>query len=89
MRYKRRYNYRVVTSAFFVKVLHETVRRLARLVPVKYKRNGNRFIIYADTRDNAEMLAKLVMHYFCVLLTYKYLIPHAFCEISVTIEENK
>jgi ERCC4-related helicase len=89
MRYKIRYNYRVVVSAFFVKVLRETVKRLAKLVPIKYKRDGSRIIIYADTRDSAETLAKLVSQYFCIVLTYKYLIPHTFCNISVVIEENK
>jgi tRNA threonylcarbamoyladenosine modification (KEOPS) complex Pcc1 subunit len=89
MRYKTRYNYRVVVSALFTKVLQETVKRLAKLAPIKYRRDGSRIIIYADTRDSAEMLAKLVSQYFCVLLTYKYLIPHAFCETFVKIEENK
>jgi superfamily II DNA helicase RecQ len=89
MRYKVRYNYRVVISAFFVKVLCETVKRLAKLAPIKYKRDGSRVIIYADTRDNAETLAKLVSQYFCVVLSYKYLIPHTFCNISIVIEENK
>ena len=84
-----RYNYRVVASAFFVKVLRESVKRLAKLAPIKYRCDGNRVVIYADTRDRAEMLAKLVMQYFCVVLTYKYYVPHTFCEISVVIEENK
>jgi len=84
-----RYNYRVVTSAFFIKVLRETVKRLAKLAPIKYRCDGDRVVIYADTRDNAEKLAKLVSQYFCVVLTYKYYVPHAFCEISVVIEENK
>jgi hypothetical protein len=84
-----RYNYRVVASAFFVKVLRETVKRLAKLAHIKYRCDGDRVVIYADTRDRAEMLAKLVMQYFCVVLTYKYYVPHTFCEISVTIEENK
>jgi hypothetical protein len=84
-----RYNYRVVTSAFFIKVLRETVKRLAKLAPIKYRCDGNQVIIYADTRDRAEMLAKLVSQYFCVVLTYKYYVPHVFCEISVVIEENK
>ena len=84
-----RYNYRVVTSAFFIKVLRETVKRLAKLAPIKYRCDGDRVIIYADTRDRAEMLAKLVSQYFCVVLTYKYYVPHVFCEISVVIEENK
>jgi hypothetical protein len=70
-------------------VLHETVRRLAKIAPIKYKRDGARIIIYADTRDNAEMLAKLVSQYFCIVLAYRYLIPHAFCNISIVIEENK
>ena len=86
---KTRYNYRVVVSAFFVKALHETVKRLAKLAPIRYRRDGNKIIIYTDTRDNAEMLAKLVSQHFCNLLMYKYLIPHAFCNISVKIEENK
>jgi hypothetical protein len=89
MFYKVRHNYKVVVSAFFSKVLHETVKRLAKIATVKYRRNGPLIIIYADTRDNAEMLAKLVSQYFCVVLTYKYLIPHAFCTVSVKIEENK
>jgi tRNA threonylcarbamoyladenosine modification (KEOPS) complex Pcc1 subunit len=84
-----RYNYRVVASAFFTKVLRESVKRLAKLAPIKYRCDGNRIVIYADTRDRAEMLAKLVSQYFCVVLTYKYYVPHAFCEISVVIEENK
>jgi len=88
MRYKTRYNYRVVASAFFIKVLRETVKRLAELAPIKYRCAGNQVIIYADTRDNAEKLAKLVSQYFCVVLTYRYGIPHVFCEISVVIEEN-
>ncbi len=86
---KARYNYRVVASAFFVKVLRETVKRLAKLAPIKYKRDGNKIIIYVVTRDDAEMIAKLVSQYFCVILTYKYLIPHTFCNISILIEENK
>ena len=89
MRYKERYNYRVVASAFFIKALCETAKRLAKLAPIKYKRSGNRIVIYADTRDDAEMLAKLVSQYFCIVLTYKYLIPHVFCNISIVIEENK
>ncbi len=89
MRYKVRYNYRIVVSAFFIKVLRETVKRLAKLAPIKYKCRNNKVIIYADTRDNAEMLAKLVSQYFCVVLSYKYLIPHTFCNISIVIEENK
>ena len=84
-----RYNYRVVVSAFFTKVLHESVKRLAKIAPIKYRYDGDRVVIYADTRDRAEMLAKLVMQYFCVVLTYKYYVSHAFCEISVVIEENK
>jgi hypothetical protein len=84
-----RYNYRVVVSAFFIKVLRESVKRLAKLAPIKYRCDGNRVIIYADTRDRAEMLAKLASQYFCIMLTYKYLIPHSFCELSVVIEENK
>ena len=83
------YNYRVVVSSFFVKALRETVKRLAKLAPIKHKRDGNRIIIYADTRDNAEMLAKLVMQYFCIVLAYKYFIPHTFCNLSIVIEENK
>jgi hypothetical protein len=89
MRYKINYNYRVVVSAFFVKALHETVKRLAKLAPIKYKRDNNKIIIYAVTRDDAEMLAKLVSQYFCAVLTYKYGILHTFCNISVAIEENK
>jgi len=89
MRYKIRYNYRVVASAFFVKVLRESVKRLAKLAPIRYRFDGNRVVIYADTRDRAEILAKLVSQYFCAVLTYKYAIPHAFCEISVVIEENR
>jgi hypothetical protein len=89
MRYKIRYNYRVVTSTYFIKVLRETVKRLAKLVPIKYRYDGNRVIIYTVTRDEAEMLAKLVMQYFCIMLSYKYLIPYVFCNISVAIEENK
>ncbi|MFZ8810740.1 MAG: hypothetical protein ACO2PN_21855 [Pyrobaculum sp.] len=78
-----------MTSAFFAKVLCESVKRLAKLAPVKYKCNGNRVVIYADTRDKADILAKLIQQYFCIVLTYKYLIPHTFCEMSVVIEENK
>jgi hypothetical protein len=89
MRYKVRHNYRVVVSAFFVKVLCESVKRLAKLISIRHKCRNNRAIIYADTRDNAEMLAKLVSQYFCIMLTYKYFIPHTFCNISVVIEENK
>jgi hypothetical protein len=89
MRYKKRYNYRVVVSAYFVKVLHETVRRLAKIAPIKYSRDGSRIIIYAVTRNDAEMLAKLASQYFCIVLTYKHLIPHNFCNISIVIEENK
>jgi hypothetical protein len=84
-----RYNYKVVASAFFIKVLRESVKRLAKLAPIKYQCDGDRVIIYADTRDRAEMLAKLVSQYFCVVLTYKYYVPHAFCAVSVAIEENK
>ncbi len=89
MHYKTRYNYRVVASAFFIKVLRETVKRLAKLAPIKYKCRNNRVIIYAYTRDDAEILAKLVSQYFCIVLSYKYFIPHTFCNISIVIEENK
>jgi tRNA threonylcarbamoyladenosine modification (KEOPS) complex Pcc1 subunit len=89
MRYKVRYNYRVVASSIFVKVLHETVKRVTKLLPIKYRRDDGRIIIYAITRDDAELLAKLVSQYFCVVLTYRYLVPHTFCNVSVRIEENK
>jgi hypothetical protein len=84
-----RYNYKVVLSSFFVSVLRRVVKHIAKIAPIKYKRSGSQYIIYADTKDRAEMIAQLVQQLFCEMLMYKYSVPHRFCELSVSIKEEE
>jgi len=83
------YNYEVVLSSFFEGVLRQVVKHLSRVALIKYKRKGNQYIIYADTRDRAELIAHLTQQLFCDMLMYRYGIPHKFCELSVSIKEKK
>ncbi len=84
-----RYTYKVVLSSFFEGVLRRVVKHLAKIAPIKYKRDGSRYIIYVDTKTRAELVASLVQQLFCETLMYKYGIPHKFCELSVSIVEEK
>jgi hypothetical protein len=84
-----RYNYKVVLSSFFEGVLRQVVKHIAKIAPIRYKRTGSQYIIYVDTKDRAELITHIVQQLFCEMLMYKYGVPHRFCELSVSIKEEK
>jgi len=84
-----RYNYEIILSTFFEGALHQVIRHVAKIAPIKYKRKGSQYVIYADTRDRAELIAHIMQQLFCDMLMYRYGIPHRFCELSISIKEKK
>ena len=84
-----RYSYQVILNSFFEGALHRVIKHIAKIAPIKYKRIGKQYVVYADTRDRAEFIAYLVKQLFCDMLMYKYGIPHRFCELSISIKEDK
>ncbi len=83
------HNYKVVLSSFFEGALRRVVKHVAKIAPIKYKRHGSQYIIYVDTKAKAELVAHLMQQLFCEMLMYRYGIPHRFCELSVSIVEEK